>query len=126
MTNGITYSQGSIVLVPFPFTNLSLEKKRPALVISPNWFNQCYQDRVLTAISSASSAYLTEQEDTIINIETCDIKEGSLHKKSIVKLTRIFTCAEYIIIKEIAQLKEEKLSEVLEKLRVFFGEQTTD
>ena len=41
MTN---YKQGNIVLVPFP--------KRPALVVSANWYNQKYHDVVLVGVTS--------------------------------------------------------------------------
>ena len=47
-----TYKQGDIVLIPFPFTDLSRAKKRPALVVSADWYNTSRQDFVLAAITS--------------------------------------------------------------------------
>ncbi|QEK52902.1 type II toxin-antitoxin system PemK/MazF family toxin [Pedobacter aquae] len=35
----MSYKQGDIVLLPFPFTNQSNSKKRPAMVISGNTMN---------------------------------------------------------------------------------------
>lgn len=35
----MTYNQWDIVLLPFPFTDLSASKKRPAVVISPTSYN---------------------------------------------------------------------------------------
>ena len=33
------YKKWDIILVPFPFTDLTASKKRPALIISPNEYN---------------------------------------------------------------------------------------
>jgi mRNA interferase MazF len=36
----MAYDQGDVVLVNFPFTDLTSTKKRPALVVSARWFNE--------------------------------------------------------------------------------------
>ncbi len=52
MPSTTPYKRGDIVLVPFPFTDLSSSKRRPALVVSPDWFNSSNQDLVLVGITS--------------------------------------------------------------------------
>ena len=52
MASTTSYRRGDIVLVSFPFTDLSSSKRRPALVISPDAFNKRGQDVVLAAITS--------------------------------------------------------------------------
>ena len=46
------YNQGDILLVPIPFTDLSLQKKRPVLVISRNEYNNVADDVIVVAITS--------------------------------------------------------------------------
>jgi len=43
------------VLVSFPFTDLTSSKRRPALVVSPEAFNEAMQDLVLVALTSQLS-----------------------------------------------------------------------
>jgi mRNA interferase MazF len=43
---------GAIVLVPFPFTDRSASKKRPAVVVSNGAYNRARPDVVLMAITS--------------------------------------------------------------------------
>lgn len=38
-TDIMTYNKWDVVLVPFPFSDLSAIKKRPALIVSPNIYN---------------------------------------------------------------------------------------
>ena len=49
-------ARGDIVLVPFPFTDLTDQKRRPALVVSPDAFDP--EDLVLCAITSRLSGRL--------------------------------------------------------------------
>ena len=48
----MAYRQGDIVLVSFPFTDLTSSKRRPALVLSPDSFNAVGEDLVLAAVTS--------------------------------------------------------------------------
>lgn len=46
------YERGSVVLVPFPFTDLSAVKRRPALVISSDDYNAATGDVIIAQITS--------------------------------------------------------------------------
>ncbi len=43
---------GTIILVPFPFTDQSAAKQRPAVVVSSNAYNRARQDLILMPITS--------------------------------------------------------------------------
>ncbi len=47
-----SYNFGEVVLVPFPFTDQTTNKKRPAVVISSEIYNAEYPDRILMSITS--------------------------------------------------------------------------
>lgn len=46
------YERGTVVLVPFPFTDLSTAKRRPALVISNDEYNRATGDVIVAQITS--------------------------------------------------------------------------
>lgn len=46
------YGFGEIVLVPFPFTDQSGAKKRPAVIVSSTAYNQARRDVVIMAVTS--------------------------------------------------------------------------
>lgn len=48
----MAHSFGDVVLVPFPFTDQSSVKKRPAVVVSSNSYNAARRDLVIMAITS--------------------------------------------------------------------------
>lgn len=46
----INYKQKSVILVPFPFSDQSTNKKRPAVVISSDEYNSKHYDIIVMAI----------------------------------------------------------------------------
>ena len=46
------YNRGDVVLVPFPFSDQTTTKKRPAVIISSNTYNDTSRDIVIMAITS--------------------------------------------------------------------------
>jgi mRNA interferase MazF len=48
----MAHAFGEVVLVPFPFTNQSGGKKRPAVIVSSSGYNASRRDLVIMAITS--------------------------------------------------------------------------
>ena len=62
MQHMITYKFGDVILVPFPFTDQSTSKKRPAIVISSDLYNRCKPDLILIAVTSQVNKNLALSE----------------------------------------------------------------
>jgi mRNA interferase MazF len=77
MRFGTMYKQGDILLIPFPYSDLTSTKQRPVLVLSNTYYNESYQDIVVAAITSN----ITEKVYSI-HIDTDDLDEGHLKAAS--------------------------------------------
>ncbi len=116
MPSTTAYRQGDIVLVSFPFTDLTSSKRRPALILSPDFFNAATEDLVLAAITSN-----VKDDSDAIRLSVADFADGRLPKKSIVKTTKLFTMHSSLILRRVCALKREKTEEVLRFVREFFS-----
>jgi len=110
------YKRGDVVLISFPFTDLTSTKRRPALIVSPDSFNKLQQDLILAAITSQIS-----EDEIAIVLADQDFQEGELPRKSMVKLTKLFTIHSELVVKRVCTLSEKKMAEVLQKLRDFYS-----
>jgi mRNA interferase MazF len=108
-----SYSQGDVLLVPFPFTDLSAVKQRPAVVVSPDRLNKVRPDLVVAAITSQIPDVLGDDE---VRLSDTDLSAGGLPKPSIVKLGKIFTIHRGLIRKKLGRVPSRTLEEILKKL----------
>lgn len=107
------YNFGDIVLVPFPFTDQSTIKKRPAVIISSGVYNRQRPDVILMAVTSQmrSAEYYG---DIPINLW----KNAGLLKPSVIKPI-CTTIEKGLVLKKLGQLGNEDkvaLSGALQKI----------
>ena len=101
------FVKGDVVVVPFPFSDLSQAKRRPALIISKLEGD----DLILSQITSQFV-----KDSYAISIEGKDFEEGGLKQKSNVRPNRLFTSDTHIVLYRIGNLKKDKLNEIIEKI----------
>lgn len=90
---------GDIVLVPFPFTDYSTTKKRPAVVISSDAYNSERLDLIIMAVTSQIRPTAALGEVIVQDWQT-----AGLLKPSVIKPV-ITTIEKELIIKLIGRLK---------------------
>ena len=86
----MTFQRGDIVLVPFPFTDLTRPKVRPAVVVSPSSFNRTSLDIMLAAISSRIPPTSADTE-LIIRQGSADFRTTGLRVSSVIRATKLIT-----------------------------------
>lgn len=92
------YEFGDVVLVAFPFTSLQATKKRPAVVISNNTYQQTRPDIILIAVTSQIKPELSMGEYSLK-----DWRYAGLAKPSIIK-PLIATLEQTQIIRQLGKL----------------------
>jgi len=107
--------QGEIVLIPVPFTDLSSTKRRPVIIISNDDYHQTTVDMVVVAMTSnpTISSYS-------FTITTADLTLGSLNRPGTVRVDKIYTLAQSLIVRTFGQVDERTLG----RIRVLLGNLT--
>ena len=101
------FVKGEIVVVPFPFADLSQSKRRPALVIA----SLTGDDVILCQITSK-----TIKDTYAVSLDDTDFAAGSLQQPGNIRPNRLFTADSHIILYSVGSLKAEKVTQVIEKL----------
>jgi mRNA interferase MazF len=114
----MSFDRGDVVLVPFPFTDLTTQKQRPGLVISSKDFNDSSPDTIVLAITSQIPKDLQHSEYPLSLDEQ---KKGGLPKPSVVKATKVVTLSQALIRRTLGRLPEETVDQIVRKLVSIIG-----
>ena len=102
---------GAIVLIPFPFTDLSETKVRPALVIS----SLKKGDDIIVVFISSQKERLGAYD-----IQIAPTKENGLKTLSTIRCAKIATLDTKILIGELGSLPSKELTRVRAVLKTIF------
>lgn len=111
MNGGMTYNQKDIILIPFPYSDLTGSKKRPALIISNSRLNKT-EDRICCLVTSN-----VHKDDVVI--KRTDFEEGKLPFRSSIRAHRIFTIDKRIVIKKLCTVNDNFYGKVLKRVNEY-------
>src|SRR3989344_7294052 len=110
MKGGIMYDQRDIVLLPFPYSDLTGAKQRPALIISNNTLNKT-KDRICCPITSKQPT-----DGRGVRLDKRNFERGDLPFQSWVKPYRLFTIHEGAIKKRLCVVTKDLQSKIVESI----------
>lgn len=100
-------SAGTVVLVPFPFSDLSHTKLRPAVVLA----DVGRGDRILCQITSNPYG-----DAGAIAVTGSSFAAGSLKMDSYARPGKLFTANKGLMVAEVGELKRECLKQIVEAI----------
>lgn len=101
------FVKGEVVVLPFPFSDLSASKRRPALVITPLQGD----DVILCMVTSRAV-----RDSNAISLTSSNFASGGLSRQSYVRPNRLFTADSRIILRSIGKLTDDKMQEVVDAI----------
>ena len=100
-------AEGSVVLVRFPFSDLTASKLRPAVVLA----QVHHEDLILCQVTSNPYA-----DPLAIEVSEDAFEKGSLQRTSYIRPDKLFTANEALIEAEIANLKGEIFNDIIDAI----------
>jgi len=99
--------KGDVVVVPFPFSDLSAVKRRPALVVSVLRGD----DLILCQITSQMV-----RDEFAIPLRDADFTAGSLRKPSNIRPNRLFTADRALVVANVGKINSAVMRVVIDAI----------
>lgn len=101
------FVKGDVVVLPFPYSDLSSIKKRPAVVIAT-----LKGDNVILAQVTTNQ----RNDEDLVSLTRKDFTSGFLSSDSFIMASLIFTTDSSKVEYKVGKIKQEKIKEVQNKL----------
>jgi mRNA interferase MazF len=111
----MAYSFGDVIVVPFPFTDQTATKKRPAVVVSSDRYHRERRDIILMAITSQIRPDPTCGELAVVHWEA-----AGLLKPSVIK-PLLATIEAHLVIRQLGTLHAEDQNSLRQALAAVLG-----
>lgn len=101
------FIKGDVVVIPFPFTDLSSSKKRPAVILA----GMDGDDYLMLQITSQNV-----KDRYAIPLLKNDFQSGFLQRDSNIRPNKIFTLDGKLILYKIGHITDSKMDECIQKV----------
>ena len=106
-----------VVLLSFPFTDLSATKVRPALLVSPNPHNQRGQDGLFILITTNTSR--RGPFDLLLERSHPEFLQTGLRYDSAIRIDKLFTLNKRLVVAPLGRFGTQLQVQVESRLRLF-------
>ncbi len=106
------FERGDLLLVPFPFSDLSASKRRPVLALTTP---ESYGDFIALAVTSRPQA------EHGVPINAPDMARGMLPTSSWIRVDRVVTLNASLVVKTTGHVTDDILSEAVQRFCNFIS-----
>lgn len=103
--------KGSVVVIAFPFSDLSQSKRRPALVV----VDLPGEDLILCQITSHRG-----DDPNAVEITDADFLKGGLKRISYARIGKLFTADRHLILYTAGELTSDRMSAIMSSIIALF------
>ena len=109
------FQQKELVLLPYPFSNQTGSKVRPAIIVSNDNFNKRCEDCVMIPLTT-----IIKDEPFSLIVNQDSLESGKLLKQSRVRIDKLFTIKKNLIIIKIGKINDKTFDKIKAEInRVF-------
>ena len=112
--------RGSVVLIRYPFTDLTGAKVRPALVVTPDQLLPRLEDVLCLLISSAMPDDLLPT-DFVLELGHPSFPTTGLKRRSVLRMHKLAFLHKALVLRVLGEGKQSLMSEVDQRLRLALG-----
>ena len=107
------FVKGDVVVIPFPFSDLTAHKRRPVLVVA----ELAGDDLIFCSITTQNDP----RDPYRVPLTSSDFETGAIRRTSWIRASRVFTGDGRLITNYIGRLKSSTFERVLSILRSLFA-----
>lgn len=102
---------GDVALLPFPYTDLSSRKQRPALVLTSASYNRRHADVLVAYVTSQR-----QRSEWAVPVDNADLSEGRFPKTSWVRADKLATLEQRLVRRVVGRLDTAAMGQVRTRL----------
>jgi mRNA interferase MazF len=113
-------ARGSVVLIRYPFTDLSSVKVRPAIVLTPDWLMPKVEDIIFLFVSSNVTHDLLPT-DFVFDPRDASFSKSGLKQRSVLRAHKLAVLHRSLVLRMIGKIESRIMTELGRRVQIALG-----